>query len=70
MQWTVIYADAVLKVMAAFHLFFSQPFSEATHRLAFAVTLQLVTGHFTELDYPDFRHWTNLAGQRGSSLAG
>lgn len=48
----MIYADAVLKVMVAFHLFFSQPFSKATHRLAFTVTLQLVTGHDTELDYP------------------
>lgn len=52
MYWTMIYADAVLKVMVAFHLFFSQPFSKATHRLAFTVTLQLVTGHDTELDYP------------------
>lgn len=56
MYWTVIYADAVLKELAAFHLFFSQPFSEAAHRLAFMVTLQLVTGQYAELD-------TTLVGQ-------
>ena len=41
MYWTVIYADAVLKVMALFHLCFPQPFSEATYKLVFSITLQL-----------------------------